>query len=136
MAWGFQEVQVAKQTGPAYGVKGAMSPSLSRGLVRLAAGCAMAVLLAACGSTWHNPAKNPQEAAIDEKQCSNDAQDAALARASRQRETYGARPPSMPGMSRGETPMQMHERVGTEDVFHKQFESCMRSKGYAQGTSK
>lgn len=132
MTWGFQEVQVAKQTGPAYGVKGAMAPALAR----LAAGCAVAVLLAACGSTWHNPNKSPQEAAADEKQCSNDAQDAALARASRQREEYGARSPSMPGMNRGETPMQLHERVGTEDVFYKQLKSCMTSKGYTDGASK
>jgi hypothetical protein len=113
-----------------------MSPAMSRALVRLAAGCAVAVLLAACGSTWHNPAKNPQEAAADERQCSADAEDAALARASRQRVDYGARAPSMPGMNRGETPMQMHERVGTEDIFHRQFESCMTSKGYTQGAAK
>ncbi|MBY0510047.1 MAG: hypothetical protein K2P94_07820 [Rhodospirillaceae bacterium] len=123
---------MAKQTGPAYAVKGAIALTLTR----LAAGCAVAVLLAACGSTWHNAAKNPQEAAADEKQCSADAEDAALARAARQRVDYGARAPGMPGMNRGETPMQMHERVGTEDVFHKQLESCMKSKGYTQGTAK
>jgi hypothetical protein len=132
MTLGFQEVPVAKQTGPVYGVKGALSPIL----VRLAAGCTLAVFLAACGSTWHHPGKSPQDAAADERQCSKDAEDTALARAARQRVDYGARSPIMPGMNRGETPIQMQERVGTEDVFRKQFESCMTSKGYTQGTAK
>jgi hypothetical protein len=116
-----EEVPVAKQTGPAYGVKGAIAV------------CTLAALLTACATTWHNPQKSPQEAAADEKICSDDAEEVALARAARQRVDYRQRQSTMPGMNRGETPIQMHERVGTEDVFHREFESCMTSKGYTQG---
>jgi hypothetical protein len=112
---------VAKQTGPAYAVKGAFAV------------CAVAVALTACGSTWHNPHKSPQEAAADEKACAADSQDTALARAARQRENYGGNPPPLPGMNRGETPMQMRERVSTENTYNRQFEGCMKSKGYTQG---
>lgn len=120
---------MAKQTGPAYGVKSGMAAKLSR----LIAVGAVAAALAACASSWHNPHKNAQEAAADEKVCSGDAEHAALARAARQKEDYGMRQQPMPGLNRGETPMQLHDRVNTEDTYNRQFEDCMTSKGYAQG---
>lgn len=120
---------MAKQTGPAYGVKSGITADLAR----LTVVCAVAALLSACASTWHNPHKSAQEAAADEKTCSADAEDAALARASRQRVDYRRGQEPLPGLNRGETPMQLHERVDTEDTFHRQFEDCMKSKGYSQG---
>ena len=120
---------MAKQTGPAYAVKSRLAARLAR----LAVVCAVTAVLAACASAWHNPHKNAQEAAADEKACSADAEHTALARAARQKEDYGMRQPPMPGLNRGETPMQLHDRVGTEDTFNDQFERCMTSKGYTQG---
>src|SRR5262249_34264942 len=111
---------VAKQTGPAHGVKSA-----------IALACVLA-LLSACASTWHNPKKSAQEAAADEKACAAEAEDTALTRAGRQRVEYGAPSPNMPGMNRGETPMQMRDRVNTEDTYNREFKMCMRSKGYTQ----
>jgi hypothetical protein len=115
---------VAKQTGPAYAVKGAI------------AFCAVAVLLAGCGSTWYNPHKSAQEASADEKACAADSQDTALTRSASHRETYGGNPPPLPGMDRGETPMQMRDRVNTENTYNRQFETCMKAKGYTQGKPK
>ena len=89
-------------------------------------------LLSACGTAWHNAAKSPQEAKADERVCAGEAEDTALTRASRQRVDYGAKSPVQPGMQRGETPMQLVDRTRTEDTYRRDFESCMRSKGYSQ----
>jgi acyl-CoA thioesterase len=124
-----KEVQMAKQTGPGYRVKGAVISALSHG----AAVCMLAAALSACASSWHNARKTAQEAATDERLCSQDAEEAALARTARQRVDYGRTQPNpIPGMNRGETPMQMQERTHTEDVFNREFADCMTSKGYKQ----
>jgi hypothetical protein len=93
-------------------------------------------MLAGCASPWTNPRKSPQEAAADEKACAADSQDTALTRAATHREVYGGNPPPLPGMNRGENPMQMRDRVNTERDYNHEFESCMKSKGYTQGKPK
>ena len=123
---------VAKQTGPGCAVKGAKARTLA-GLV--AAGVLLASV-SGCATTWHNAHKNAREAAADEKACAADAEDTALARSSRQRVDYGrARQNPTPGLNRGETPMQLVERSGTEDTYNREFERCMTSKGYTQDNS-
>ena len=122
---------MAKQTGRGCGVKSMPSLAISR----LAAAGAMIALLSGCASTWHNPAKSPEEARADEQQCAADAEDITLTRASQQKIDYGHTPDPMPGMSRGETPIQMQDRVKTENAYTREFESCMSSKGYTQGKS-
>jgi len=128
-----EEVPVAKQTGRGCGVKGAERI----GVGRLAVLGALLTLVSGCASTWHNPGKSPQEAAADEKFCSTEAEDTALTRASRQKVDYdrlqGSSP--IPATTRGETPMQLADRARTEDVYTREFESCMRTKGYTQGKS-
>lgn len=122
----FEGSPVAKQTGRANLVKSARiiaSRSLAVGAL---------ALLAACASTWHSASKNPQEAKADQRLCAAEAEETALTRASRQRVEYGAPPSVMPGLNRGETPMQLVDRSRTEDTYTRDFESCMRSKGYSQ----
>ncbi len=113
---------MAKQTGRRYGVKSA-----------LAAVALMA--LGACASTWVNPSKSSEEARADYKTCASEAEETALARSSQQRVDYGRTSPVQPGMSRGENPMQMVDRKETEDTYTRDFESCMRSRGYSQDKS-
>jgi len=122
----FKESHVAKQTGRAYLVKSARKAA-QRGLA-----VGALALLAACASTWHNASKSPQEAKADQRVCAAEAEETALTRASRQRVDYGAPPSVMPGLNRGETPMQLIDRSRTEDTYTRDFESCMRSKGYSQ----
>jgi hypothetical protein len=89
-------------------------------------------LLSGCGTAWNNANKSPQEAKADARVCAAEAEETALARASRQRVDYGATSPTQPGMRRGETPMQLVDRTRTEDTYQRDFGSCMRSKGYTQ----
>jgi hypothetical protein len=126
-----EEVPVAKQTGRGYGVKCVRSLAA----MRLAAAGTLLVLLGACASTWHNSGKTPAEAKADEQQCANDAQDITFTRTAQDRITYGHDTDPLPGMSRGETPIQMQDRVKTENAYTHEFESCMTSKGYTQGKS-
>jgi len=117
---------VAKQTGPGYAVKGG---------VKLALAGAVIVALSACaGTTWHHPHKVGQVASDDERACAQEAEETALQRSSKQRVEYGRpRPSSIPGLNRGETPMELLDRSTTEDTYRFEFESCMKSKGYTQG---
>jgi len=114
-------VLVGKQTGRGCAVKGAW----------LFAAVTL-TMLSACASPWVNSAKSPQETKADERTCVAEAEETALASASRQRVEYGRKSPVQPGMSRGETPMEMVDRTRTENTYQRDFESCMRSKGYAQ----
>lgn len=122
---------MAKQTGRACWVKGAER----KGLGQFAVLGALLALVSGCASTWHNPGKSPQEAAADEKFCATEAEDTALTRASRQKVDYdriqGSSP--IPANTRGETPMQLADRARTEDTYTREFELCMRTKGYTQG---
>ncbi len=119
---------MAKQTGRSGGVKCASTLTSYAVILMTCTG------LAACGSSWHNPVKTPQEAAADEKACSEDAEEATFARTAQQKVEYGrGTAGALPGMSRGETPMQLQDRARTEDMFTRDFESCMKSKGYYQG---
>ncbi len=96
----------------------------------------MLVLVSGCASTWHNPAKSPEEARADEQHCASDAEDITFTRENRQKVEYGHEGTDpLPGMSRGETPIQMQDRVKTENAYTREFESCMSSKGYTQGKS-
>ncbi len=120
---------MAKQTGRGCGVKSAKSPVLKR---LTAVGAALA-LLSSCASTWHNPQRTPQEAKIDEQACASEAEDITLTRSAQQKIDYGRDASPLPNLSRGETPMQLMQRTKTEDVYTREFESCMSSKGYSQG---
>jgi len=93
----------------------------------------LAAGLAACVSSWHHPTKTGPTAAADERACAQLAEENALTRAGRQRADYRlGTPEPLPGMSRGETPMQMLDRRSTQDDYSRDFESCMRSRGYTQ----
>jgi hypothetical protein len=122
----FEESPVAKQTGRAHLVKSA------RTIAQRIIAVGVFALLTACASTWHNAAKSPQEAKTDARVCAAEAEETALTRSNRQRVEYGAPPSVMPGLNRGETPMQMVDRSRIEDTYTRDFESCMRSKGYSQ----
>ncbi len=119
---------MAKQTGRGGAVKSASSATL----MQIVAAGAGLLLLSACGTSWHNAGKSPQEAKADARACSAEAEETALTRASRQRVDYGSTSPVQPGMRRGETPMQLVDRARTQDTYQRDFESCMRSKGYTQ----
>jgi len=123
---------VAKQTGRECGVKSAVRAARFgiTGLQILTAACL--VSLAGCASTWMNPAKSPQEAKIDDRACSAEAEETALTRAAQQKVEYRKQSSIQPGLNRGETPMQMVDRTRTEDTYTRDFESCMRSKGYSR----
>lgn len=120
---------MTKQTGVGCKVK---SAKLLAGM-RCAAAGAVLLLVSGCASTWHNSQKTPAEAKADEGICAAEAEDTALARAARQKVDYGRAPNPVPGLNRGETPMQLQERSSTEGVYTREFESCMASKGYSQG---
>ena len=88
---------------------------------------------AGCASPWHHPRREGAEAAADERECAQRAEENALQRAGRQRADYRlGTPDPNPGMSRGETPMQMVDRRETQDGYGRDFESCMTSKGYSK----
>lgn len=120
---------MAKQTGRGCGVKGVKSLALQR----LAAAGAVLALLSGCASTWHNAQRTPAEAKIDEQACATEAEDTTLTRTAQQKVEYGRDASPLPNLSRGETPMQLMQRTKTEDVYTREFESCMTSKGYTQG---
>jgi len=128
-----EEVPVAKQTGRRCGVKGSERPCL----MQFAVAGALLALISGCASTWHNPGKSSQEASADEKLCAVEAEDTALTRAARQKVDYNQNRQGNlnAGLNRGETPMQLAERSRTVDVYSREFESCMRTKGYTQGGS-
>ncbi len=89
--------------------------------------------VAGCASSWHHPRKVGEEAAVDERECAQRAEENVLQRAGRQRADYRlGTPDPNPGMSRGETPMQMHDRRETQDSYDRDFENCMTSKGYTK----
>jgi len=127
----FEEARVAKQTGRGCGVKGAWRTQVAH----MAAIGALITLVSGCASTWHNTGKSPQEASADEKLCSAEAEDTALLRTASQKVDYERmhQTSPIPGTGRGETPMQLADRGKTEDVYSREFDSCMRSKGYTQG---
>jgi hypothetical protein len=114
---------VAKQSGPACGVKLPL---------RLLAAGIMTVSLTGCGTSWQHPTKSAKEIALDERICAVQAEEDAMARSGKQSENYGPRRDPNLGLSRGENPMEMVDRVRTEDYFNKSFDDCMTSKGYYQ----
>jgi hypothetical protein len=123
---------VAKQTGPLHAVK-KKQRLLHRGLFA-AAGLAALAVTSGCASTWSHPRREGAEAAADERECSQRAEENALQRRGRERADYRlGTPDPNPGMSRGETPMQMLDRRETQDDFGRDFENCMTSKGYSKG---
>ncbi len=119
---------MAKQTGPGCGVKVGRAATV-------AAVVAIAALISGCGSTWQHPHKSAKEMALDERICVVQSEEDAMARAAKQQETYGARPGPNPGLNRGESPLEMHDRVHTEADFNRAFENCMTSKGYYERSS-
>ncbi len=121
---------MAKQTGPLRAVKG--KQRVVARAIYLAIGLGVAFVTAGCASTWTHPRKQGPEAAADERECAQRAEENALARAGRQRSTYGTSMDPNPGMSRGETPMQMLDRTQTRDDYSRDFEGCMTSKGYSK----
>lgn len=122
---------MAKQTGPSRAVK--KKEYGARRLIGLAGALLCAMAVSSCASTWHHPKKNAEEAAADEKACAQRAEENALARAGRQRADYRLGTPSpYPGMSRGESPMELHDRRATQDDYTSDFEDCMTSKGYSR----
>ena len=121
---------MAKQSGRGCGVK-----SVKRVVITwLAAGAALAQL-SGCASTWHNPQRTPQEAKMDEQACAKEAEETTLTRSAQQKVEYGRNNGPLPNLSRGETPMQLQQRSRTEDLYAREFESCMTGKGYSQGKS-
>ena len=122
---------MAKQTGPTHAVK--EKRGSARRLLLCAAGLAALLANAGCASPWHHPRREGAEAAADERECAQRAEENALQRAGRQRADYRlGTPDPNPGMSRGETPMQMVDRRETQDGYGRDFESCMTSKGYSK----
>lgn len=123
-------ILVAKQTGPSHVVK-KKQRTVSRTAFAVVALGLLAV--AGCASTWHHPRKVGAEAAADERECAQRAEENVLQRAGRQQSDYRlGTPDPNPGMSRGETPMQMHDRRETQDSYGRDFENCMTSKGYTK----
>ncbi len=123
---------MAKQTGPSRAVKGSGIRAHYQSFA-LVTGCICLLALAGCASAWQNPRKSAEEARTDERACSERAEENALTRAGRQRADYRTGYPTpQPGMSRGETPMEMLNRRTTQDDYTKDFEDCMSSKGYTQ----
>ena len=126
---------MAKQTGPLNAVKEKQRPP-ARPFVRavgIAAGLCVLAVTAGCASAWHHPRKEGAEAAADERECAHRAEENALSRAGRQRADYRLGTPTpLPGMSRGETPMEMLDRRETQDDYGRDFENCMTSKGYSR----
>lgn len=123
---------MANQTGPVQAVKKKQHLRGRAALVSL--GLGMTLMMSACASGWHHPRKEGAEAAADERECAQRAEDNALTRAGRQRADYRlGTPDPNPGMSRGETPMQMLDRRETQDGYGRDFENCMSSKGYSKG---
>jgi hypothetical protein len=121
---------VAKQSGPLHAVK-KKHRLLRRGL--LVVGLSAFAVTAGCASTWTHPRKAGAEAAADERECSQRAEENTLQRRGRERADYRlGTPDPNPGMSRGETPMQMLDRRETQDDFTRDFENCMTSKGFSK----
>lgn len=105
----------------------------ARRMAAVGAGLALLVAAGGCASTWHHPTKSGAEAAADERTCSQRAEENALSRAGRARADYRLGTPApLPGMSRGETPMEMLDRHETQDDYTRDFESCMTSRGYTR----
>lgn len=121
---------MAKQTGRGYAVKSASMFVLGI--------CAAALLSGCADDAWQNAHKSAQEAKADHDKCNAQAEDATLLRARRQRADYNPvpTPGTMPGLSRGETPVQLAERSSNERGFAQQFAACMESKGYSRGKDK
>lgn len=123
---------MANQTGPVQAVK--KKQQLLGRAARIAVGLGVALAITGCASNWHHPRKEGAEAAADERECAQRAEENALTRAGRQRADYRlGTPDPNPGMSRGETPMQMLDRRETQDGYGRDFENCMSSKGYNKG---
>ncbi len=121
-----------KQSGPANRVKHAVAgaPNLRAiGLIMTAS----LLALTACGTVWNHARKSSAETAADERACARSAQEVVLTRSGTPRTEYGAPTgPSSGSMNRGESPMELHERSQTTTAYNKQFESCMRTKGYSK----
>ena len=122
---------MGKQTGRRYAVKSA--GALALGI------CTTAFILSGCAAdAWHNSHKTAEDVKADHKTCNAQAEDATLTRARKQRADYNPLPTpgTQPGLSRGETPVQLAERGANEKDFARQFADCMESKGYSRGIDK
>lgn len=115
-----------------------MSKPRSTGVILWVSMCLVTTTLTACTTRWENSKKSPEQAAADETACTQRAEQNALLRAGKPRVDYMfGRPNAMPGMSRGETPMEMVERTRTEGDYGRDFDGCMIAKGYVRaGRSK
>jgi hypothetical protein len=121
-----------KQSGPANGVKCTV-PGMSSVRASVLTMFVTLISLSACGTVWQHASKSGAVATADERTCARRAQEAVLIRAGIPRTEYGARPAQSSGsLERGESPMELHERSQTTTAYNKQFESCMRSKGYSK----
>lgn len=121
-----------KQSGPANRVKCAIPRVGGTWIGRLFVP-AILIALSACGTTWHHATKTGAVAATDERRCAQQAQEAVLIRSGIPRTEYGAHAPQSSGsLERGESPMELHQRSQTTNDYNKQFERCMRSKGYSK----
>ena len=121
-----------KQSGPVNGVK----PAVTSGGTACTSAIIMALALfalTACGSVWHNAHKSALDAASDERSCAREAEETVMTRAGTARTEYGARPAqSSASLNRGESPMELHERSQTTMAYNREFESCMKAKGYTR----
>lgn len=95
-------------------------------------------LTSSCAARWENPRKSPEQVAQDKTACTQRAEQISLLRSGRPKVDYMlGRISAMPGMSRGEGPMEMLDRSRTEGDFWRDFEGCMSAKGYVRaGESK
>ena len=121
-----------KQSGPANRVKCAVAGRNSR-RVSIAIVPAVFLALTACGSVWHHANKSALNAAADERACARYAEETVLVRTGTPRTEYSARSVQPPAsLNRGESPMELHERSQTTMAYNREFESCMRAKGYSK----
>lgn len=124
----------ATQTGPARPVK--RRDGASRGGRRGTSGALLAALLALAGCAdagWHQQGKAGTEMRRDLRACERDAEEATLAQSGASRSDFGAAAPGAGLPSRGETPLQFHDRSAMAERYNRRVESCMTAKGYAQG---
>jgi len=125
------EISMAKKSGPAIQVKrDVVTESISWSFPIL---ISVAFTLAGCSASWHHASRSASEMAADERACAREAEEITLIRTGTPRTEYGTSPSQTgTGMSRGETPMERYERANTTTAYNREFESCMRSKGYSK----
>ncbi|MEQ9447769.1 MAG: hypothetical protein RLN70_02560 [Rhodospirillaceae bacterium] len=120
-----------KQSGPAIGVKSEMRFG-GFGARAAAAAVLVQLVLAACGTTWHHPNRSGARVEADERACAREAENTVLLRTNTPRTEYGRSSTPTGGATLGETPMELHDRSQTTTAYRREFESCMRGKGYSK----